>query len=156
MTVQYFDFLDVATLAELRGLTVGAVWTRMDQPNFRKAAICTEWDGFALFFEAASKRLDLFDGPPFEVQLTRMVDGEFLGVHQDAQYGGDDSAPLTTFVYYMGDRASFTGGRLLMGDDAVEPVDNSLVIFDGLANHAIEPLQGRDAQRFTINGCYKQ
>lgn len=156
---QYFDFLDSETHAALRAGCEGVTWARDDRPNFRNAAICKEWDGFALFLERAAERLPLFQRPVFEVQVTCMVDGESFAAHQDAQYGDEDDdenrVALTTFVYYMGDHASFTGGRLLAGDDAIEPVDNSLVLFDGLAPHAIELIQGSDARRLTINGCYK-
>lgn len=157
MTVtQHFDFLDAETHTALRAAADQAAWIRDDRPKFRSAAICTEWDGFALFLARAAERHPIFRRPLFEVQLTRMVDGESFGAHQDAQYGAeDDSAALTTFVYYLGDKVTFTGGRLLAGDDAVEPVDNSLVLFDGLAPHSIELIQGLGARRLTINGCYK-
>lgn len=156
MPTQHFDFLDDATHAALRLGFDRVAWMRDDRTDFRNAAICIEWDGFALFLERAAKRLALFRQPPYEIQVTRMVGGESFAGHTDAQYDTDDNdAPITTFVYYVGDYATFTGGRLLTGGEVVNPVDNSLVLFDGLATHAIELIQGPDAQRLTINGCYK-
>lgn len=151
-----FDFLDADTHAFLRADFGNGSWERDDRPGLRSAAICKEWDGFAVFLAAARGRHPLFEQPPFEIQATRMGDGESFGAHRDALYGrADDDQGLTTFVYYVGDQASFTGGRLFVDGEAVEPVDNSLVLFDGLVDHSIELIHGDDARRLTINGDYK-
>ena len=157
MTVrQIHDFLDADTHTALRAKFDHVEWVRDDRPGLRHAAISAKWDGFAPFLIEAAKRLPLFRALPFEIQVTRMIGGESFADHRDALYlRDDDNAPLTTFVYYAGDRATFAGGRLFTAGEIIEPADNSLVLFDGLVDHSIELLEGDDARRLTINGCYK-
>lgn len=162
MTVErYLDFLAGADHAALRGMIDGARWRRDDRPGLRHAAISAEWAGFAPFLALAAERHELFTAPPYEVQVTRMVEGESFANHHDAHYSHEEDdpendVPLTTFVYYLGDHRTFDGGRLLTGGEAIEPTDNSLVLFDGLTDHAIERITGTGAQRLTVNGCYKR
>lgn len=137
-----------------------------DRPGLRAAGICFDWDGFTRFHELAGTAIEewvekidasIMPGHPHwpnDVQLTRTGDGGFFGVHKDAEYPGVTGG-IVSYVYYLGDQATFTGGELeFVNGTVVKPVDNSLVIFPGTEPHQVLPVSGATAIRLTINGYY--
>ena len=129
-----------------------------DRAGLRSAEITRALpDGFkALFLGNARALLEPF-APGLELQdlqVTLTRDGGFFAEHQDARFPGVEGR-IVSFVYYLGDHDSFKGGLLRFATgETVGPVDNSLVVFDGLVEHQVTRVRGEGAVRLTVNGYY--
>lgn len=127
-----------------------------------EATVCFDWPGFEQLWKRVGQQVrDIAyeidpasvspSSKPRQIELTRMTtDGRFKP-HVDAGYR-DVLGPTVSFVYYIGVRATFTGGEFRVGDEIVEPGDDSLIVFPGEAVHEILPIVGDGALRLTVNG----
>lgn len=91
-----------------------------------------------------------------QVELTLMQAFGHFQRHVDGDYL-ETPGPKVSFVYYVGDRTSFTGGELKFKSHTtiVEPADNSLVVFKGDEQaHEVLPVRGEQARRLTVNGWF--
>lgn len=89
------------------------------------------------------------------MRLKRLGDGGFYGSHIDGAYPGAE-LPLVSFLYYIGDRSTYQGGQLLFDDEAIDPEDDLLVMFNASDPHAVSLVTstpGHEALRVTIAGC---
>lgn len=94
-----------------------------------------------------------------ERQLTVYRDGDYYRPHRDNQ-GEEAARRVLTYVYFFHAERRWRGGELVLHADppvAVEPLDNSLVLFDAGLLHEVRPIAAdpplafREG-RFTING----
>jgi SM-20-related protein len=115
-------------------------------------------------------RLPAIDVGRIEAQVTASGDGSFFGIHTDADYDRLVLRYLTYVYYFNGDPKGFSGGELLVYDDAlrnnrlarsetfqtVEPRQNSIVFIWARAMHEVRPVrvpsQAFRDSRFTVNG----
>lgn len=131
--------------------------------KWRSASTCDPWplmeEALAMLCDAANMPLETV----VDCQLTRSGDGDYFLPHYDNNRPGTEHRRVT-FVYYLGDRESFNGGRLRfprLGTD-VEPLDDSMIFFPAGELHEIEkvrnvysfahPIPGPLAARYTLNG----
>lgn len=137
------------------------------RPN---TSVCIDkyWDGFEYFWDLAGEKLlevgdEVWPEAMTEraikaIELTRMTEGAYFAAHNDAP-SHDPYAPVFTFLYYIGDADSFTGGEHFHqgGNNKVElyePKDNCLMMYRGTDIHGVLPIMGKSAVRYTINGYF--
>ncbi len=103
--------------------------------------------------------LDLPAVARIERQLTVHHDGDFYRAHRDNQ-GEEAARRVLTYVYFFHAPRRWTGGELVIhrnGAHRIEPIDNSVVLFDAGLLHEVLPLVSPTPLafaegRFTING----
>ena len=141
-----------------------------ERQSWRRASVCFNWPLMAEARAALIRALGVGDGDVIDVQLTCSGEGDFFKAHYDNNWP-ETAMRKTTFVYYLGDFATFTCGRLLFPERgiSVDPVDDSMIVFPAGELHEIEvvraaqlrqPLQAPDwcpwkmtkAARYTLNG----
>jgi Rps23 Pro-64 3,4-dihydroxylase Tpa1-like proline 4-hydroxylase len=94
-----------------------------------------------------------------EKQLTVHLDGDYYRRHTDNQ-GEEAARRVLTYVYFFHGQKRWRGGELVLhcpDRHPIEPLDNSLVLFNAGLEHEVTPVIA-DAPlsfaegRFTING----
>jgi hypothetical protein len=125
--------------------------------------VCFEWDGFDSFWTIAAPTMlewgkilwpeAMTERRIKHCELTKMSDGGRFASHTDQPYG-NPTAPVVSFVYYLGDKSTFTGGELRHRGMLIQPDDNSLCMYRGTEPHAVLPIMGENAMRLTINGYF--
>jgi Rps23 Pro-64 3,4-dihydroxylase Tpa1-like proline 4-hydroxylase len=128
---------------------------------------CFEWAYFALFetklYQQVRDAVRQFHPDADiaskigQVELTKMISDGHLLPHIDGDYADVRGQLKLTFVYYVADRSSFTGGQLRLTDsnELIEPEDNSIVVFFGShVRHEVLPVRGPEAKRITVNGWF--
>lgn len=131
--------------------------TVLGDEKWRSASVCMTWP---LLEEARVVIAEAADFDPLEIidmQLTVSHAGDYFKPHYDNNYP-ETAERRITFVYYLGERETFTGGMLHFPEMAigVEPSDDSLVFFNAGELHEITPVKQRakaaPAARYTLNG----
>jgi hypothetical protein len=168
---QINNFLDKQTHQYLRELCDDAHFNAKNDVNRSglrpNAEVCLDFAGFDTFWSWASGllldtgNLDLPEAMTEKkwrhIELTRMRDGSYFATHNDAP-AHNPYAPCFTFLYFIGDRKTFTGGEHFhFVDDSplVMPLaDNTLLMYNGSDLHGVLPIEGVRANRLTINGYF--
>ena len=125
---------------------------------WRSAKVCFTWNLLAEARGALREVLGVSDTEIVDLQLTCSGEGDYFKPHYDNNWP-ETAERKVTFVYYLGDKATFTCGRLIFPEQAisVDPIDDSMVVFPAGELHEIEVVRATmsnpDAPaRYTLNG----
>jgi len=170
MHLQLENFLSLESNSELIKLAILSeksfvpTNTATNEPDYRESAVLYQFpselvtDKVATVIADVTKRLgmELFEASQIEAQLTAHNDGCYYRIHNDN--GSPDTANrCITYVYYFyTEPKGFTGGELVIGEEKVEPINNSIVFFDSGLQHQVLsiscPSRLHWNGRFTVNG----
>ena len=144
-------FLDSAKTETYEPATV------LGDPLWRSASTCKTWPLLRSLLEAVAASSDFDPAEVIDVQLTVSRGGDYFRPHFDNNYPQTANRRIT-FVYYLGERETFSGGILNFPElrIAVEPLDDSIVFFNSGELHEITTVKQKGhappAARYTLNG----